>query len=561
MSDPENSRGLYVMRWRRKDGSTVWSEQRHVPIFNDEGQRMSVIGIVRDITERHEVDEQLRKLSRAVEQSSVSITITDADGRIEYVNPRFTQLTGFSFENVLGQEPRILNPENKQQSESQQILHTLQTGIEWRGELRNVTKTGTPYWESGIISPIHDNQGQITHFLAVMEDITQRKQQERERETILSVALALRAAKEIEDDRAIRGAVVDILDMEGFRVVSAENGIVGVKLAREEHPALIVCDIMMPYLDGYGVITQLRKHAETATIPFIFLTARTTQNDIRQGMNLGADDYLTKPFRAEELIRTIQARLERQARLAEKLQERVNDLQSNLMHVLPHELNTPLHGILAGVEFLKDEYSTLAPSDIEELLWIIHQSALRMRRLVANSLLHADLGLQEMSSENAPQDQTTEPTPVAFAIQQIAEQEAAAVARETDVRLQLEDAMLPILPNHLSKIVEEILNNAFKYSNPNTPVEITSYREGEAWRLTVKDHGRGMSEQEIAAISAFRQFQRKQYEQQGLGLGLAIVQRLLELYKGKLTIESVQGEYTTVKIMVPLATAADSPRA
>src|SRR6188474_131682 len=95
----------------------------------------------------------------------------------------------------------------------------------------------------------------------------------------------------IEDDRAIRGAVVDILELEGYRVLSAQDGVAGVALALQERPSLIVCDIMMPYLDGYGVLSQLRKHAETAIIPFIFLTARGTANDVREGMNLGADDY------------------------------------------------------------------------------------------------------------------------------------------------------------------------------------------------------------------------------------------------------------------------------
>src|SRR4051812_11942199 len=184
-----------------------------------------------------------------------------------------------------------------------------------------------------------------------------------------------------------------ILVIEDDKAIRAADGLAGVALAREEWPTLIVCDIMMPYLDGYGVLAQLRKHAETASIPFIFLTARTTENDIRQGMNLGADDYLTKPFRAEELLRAIQARIARQALLLEKLQRRVDELHRNLLSVLPHELNTPLHGILAGIEFLREEKGTLEAADIDQLLWIIQQSALRMRRLVSNSLLHNDLGV------------------------------------------------------------------------------------------------------------------------------------------------------------------------
>jgi signal transduction histidine kinase len=357
----------------------------------------------------------------------------------------------------------------------------------------------------------------------------------------------------IEDDSAIREAVVDILELEGYRAFSAEDGLAGVTVARKECPTLIVCDITMPYLDGYGVLAELRKHADTATIPFIFLTARSTANDVRQGMNLGADDYVTKPFSAEELLRTIQARIERQSVLAEKLQQRVNDLQKNLMSVLPHELNTPLHGIMAGVEFLREEYATLEKGDVDELLWIIHQSALRMRRLVANFLLHADLERLAHVSEAAAFVHQIAPVNVAPTLETVLQQEAAAATRQADIRLQLADASLRILPQHFSKIVEELVNNALQYSDPGSPVEIVCRTVGEHFSLSVKDYGRGMSREEIAQISAFQQFQRHHYEQQGLGLGLTLIQRLLELYRGQFHIASMPGEFTQVEIRLPLA--------
>jgi DNA-binding response OmpR family regulator/anti-sigma regulatory factor (Ser/Thr protein kinase) len=363
----------------------------------------------------------------------------------------------------------------------------------------------------------------------------------------------------IEDDPGIRAAIVDILELEGYHAFSAEDGVRGVACAREHRPKLIICDIMMPYLDGYGVLSQLRKHAETATIPFIFLTGRTSTDDVRQGMNLGADDYLTKPFGAEELLRTIQARLDRHARLAEKLQRRVDELHNNLLSVLPHELNTPLQSILAGTEFLRDEYASLEPSDIEELLRIVHLSALRMRRLISNSLLHADLGWVATDSTRETVERGATPISVASTIQLVAQQEAAAATREADLHMETQEAEICILQPHLSKIVEEVLNNAFKYSKAGTPVEVVArLEEGELW-LVVKNQGRGMRPEEIAAIGAFRQFHRKQYEQQGLGLGLTISQRLLELYQGKLLIESVQGEHTTVRVMLPLAAPTAVP--
>src|SRR5690349_6376579 len=117
----------------------------------------------------------------------------------------------------------------------------------------------------------------------------------------------------IEDNAEVRENTSEILELAGYDVVSAPNGKVGVDLAQKEKPDLIICDIMMPELDGYGVLHILSKKDETAGIPFIFLTAKTEKTDIRKGMNLGADDYLTKPFDDTDLLNAIEARLRKSA--------------------------------------------------------------------------------------------------------------------------------------------------------------------------------------------------------------------------------------------------------
>ena len=116
----------------------------------------------------------------------------------------------------------------------------------------------------------------------------------------------------IEDQPVMRRNIQTILEMEGFDVATAENGRVGVEAARTAPPDLILCDVMMPELDGYGVLTALRQEEKTATIPFIFLTAKGEKTDHRTGMNLGADDYLAKPVSSDELVAAINARFERQ---------------------------------------------------------------------------------------------------------------------------------------------------------------------------------------------------------------------------------------------------------
>ncbi len=119
----------------------------------------------------------------------------------------------------------------------------------------------------------------------------------------------------IEDNFEVRENTEEILELAGYEIVTAENGKIGVKKAKEELPDLIICDIMMPELDGYGVLHILSKDVKTSAIPFIFLTAKAEKTDFRKGMNLGADDYLTKPFEELDLLNTIENRLQRVERM------------------------------------------------------------------------------------------------------------------------------------------------------------------------------------------------------------------------------------------------------
>jgi CheY-like chemotaxis protein/CRP-like cAMP-binding protein len=130
----------------------------------------------------------------------------------------------------------------------------------------------------------------------------------------------------IEDNDDIRENIIEILELSGYNVHSAANGKTGVELAMKELPDIILCDIMMPEMDGYGVIDALNKHPETRATPFIFLTAKAERTDVRKGMELGADDYLTKPFDAKELLNAIESRMKKKelqqlfyGRSAEKL--------------------------------------------------------------------------------------------------------------------------------------------------------------------------------------------------------------------------------------------------
>jgi PAS domain S-box-containing protein len=148
-----------------------------IPYGYEEDWSRVIVSII-DITERRQAELELRKLSRAVEQSGSTIVITDTSGNIEYVNPKFTEITGYSYEEVIGQNPRLLKSGFTADEEYKQLWETIKSGREWHGELLNKKKDGTLYWESVTISPILNDRKEITHYVGVKEDITERKQSE-----------------------------------------------------------------------------------------------------------------------------------------------------------------------------------------------------------------------------------------------------------------------------------------------------------------------------------------------------------------------------------------------
>lgn len=150
------------------------------PVCNRDGTVVAVIETLKDMTDLKEAEEEVRKLSRAVEQSPNSIVITDTDGRITYVNPKFSQVTGYSSAEALGENPRILKSGELPAEGYKELWETIRSGREWRGEFHNRKKNGELFWESASISAIKDQDGKVTHFIAVKEDITARKLQERE---------------------------------------------------------------------------------------------------------------------------------------------------------------------------------------------------------------------------------------------------------------------------------------------------------------------------------------------------------------------------------------------
>ncbi len=354
----------------------------------------------------------------------------------------------------------------------------------------------------------------------------------------------------IEDQEDIREIVCEILMAEDFEVIDAENGEVGVKLARTEIPDLIICDIMMPKLDGYGVLQELRKNPSTNTVPFIFLTAKASKSDLRQGMQLGADDYLSKPFSREELLGAITARQKKQKAIDQQSQQQLDELRGNLTRSLPHELHTPLNGILGFSQILIEDYDTTPRDDALKMLKHIYDSGERLYRITQNFLLYAELELWEKDPQSQGQLITKEEMVVYTEkmIAQLCLKQADEVQRTTDLILELEPFAVNISEGQLTKIIKEVLDNAFKFSAPGTPVSVRTSSHQEIVEISICNLGIGMTAEQIAKLGAYMQFERKIHEQQGSGLGLIIAKRLTELNQGRLTIKSVPNQETNVQI-------------
>jgi len=356
----------------------------------------------------------------------------------------------------------------------------------------------------------------------------------------------------IEDNDDVREELVDILRFEGYEVTPAENGREGLELVPKVRPDLIVCDMMMPEMDGYETLRRVRSDANYATIPFVCLTARVERGDMRRAMEAGADDYVTKPFTAEELIAAVRAGLGKRARAEHESEEKLSDLRKRLSTTLPHELRTPLSIILGFADALLDPATAADPKTVVECAGYIEHSARRLYRLTENFLLFAELELLEQTHYRRI-SWLREPSAAAGYIARTAHKVAAEGQRESDLVVHVVPVSVCVTDSYLGKLVEELVDNAVKFSKPGSPVRVESAVEGDDLVLRVSDRGVGMTLQQVQSIQAYAQFDRMMHEQQGIGLGLSIARRIATLCEGTLVIESEPGHGTTVIIRVPVA--------
>ncbi|MBL8146703.1 MAG: response regulator [Anaerolineae bacterium] len=357
----------------------------------------------------------------------------------------------------------------------------------------------------------------------------------------------------IEDDTAIRDTVTDVLEFAGYSVLKANNGISGLEMAQAETPDLILCDIMLPGLDGYGVKLALNNAPQASSTPFIFITARSTREDFRQGMTLGADDYLTKPFSSRELLDVVATRIARYQQIAVSRATDLEALREYINLTLPHELRTPLTSMLGYLTMARDGVDTLNSDAMRDMLGQVERSSMRLHHLIERYVAYAQLRLISTNPELiAALREVGDEMPLGLALRHTAEGQAELAGRKADLHLDVQLGSAAIVGEHFERLITVLLENAFKFSEPGTPVTLTGRAEPPVYLITIRDRGRGMTPDQIRRIGANVQFERRTYEQQGVGLGLAMAYQIVHIYGGSLLLESKPGEGATARLELPL---------
>jgi len=352
----------------------------------------------------------------------------------------------------------------------------------------------------------------------------------------------------IEDTKSIREELRDILHFEGLQVFTAENGQEGIDKAKELLPDLILCDIMMPVKDGFEVFDELQNIKNLATTPFIFLTAKATNENRREGMILGADDYIAKPFDIDLLIRSIKSRLYKEKKRKQSENNKLETLQHNISFAIPQELLTPLNGIIGLSGLMKDPEVEIDDKELRDFASGIFDSGHRLLSTLQKFIYYTEVELLLNNDKNKAslKEEITETG------EQELEEESQIIARkfnrEADIELNLKPFNIKISSFHFEVIIANIVDNAFKFSNKGDKVIIEVELDDTHVHITVIDNGLGFNEVTLNQIGAFTQFNRSKMEQQGLGLGLITSKKLIDFYEGELSICGNKPKGSCVKL-------------
>jgi signal transduction histidine kinase len=360
----------------------------------------------------------------------------------------------------------------------------------------------------------------------------------------------------IDDNKHIRTQINLVLKLEGYTTHMASNGVEGVELARSVKPGLVICDIMMPEMDGYGVLNALRSNPATADVPFLFLSAKAEKHDIRQGMNLGADDYLWKPFSTEDLIKAIQARLDRHETTRRLLSEKLSPLdgisitRDKFLSLMTHDLKSAFTGVIGLAELMSSKHENMSPEEFAETLQLMNETVQSTYGLLDSFLDWSKMQIGGMA-----------PEPRAFDIQRCVNRALSLLApNASHKKITLNnnisaDTIVFADERMVEAIVRNLVYNALKFTHRGGSITLRSHNDNRTTTIAVEDTGIGISEEDIVRLlepsntfSSLGTFGEK-----GSGLGVLFCRELAEKNGGNLRIESVKDQGSTFSVTLPKA--------
>jgi two-component system sensor histidine kinase/response regulator len=361
----------------------------------------------------------------------------------------------------------------------------------------------------------------------------------------------------VEDDEDLRGSIQDVLADRGYVVYAASDGQAALELLESQalKPDVIVSDIGMPRMDGYEFFYAIHQSPNWRAIPFIFLTARGTKQDLHYGRKIGVDDYLVKPFEPDEFVVAVENKMRRAGELRQQAASELDDARRTMIQLLSHELRTPLTYVTGGYSLLADELGqTQLPPYAESSLSLIQSGANRLTRLTEQMILYAELAaghvhLQIQTAATAVHLQQAIDTSVAQ-LRDLAVEQNAQVTTENRAGRAVYSFGLPDMLTHA---VGEVMRNAIMYTTTGKGrVHVTLDQQDSIALITIADNGCGILPNDIDSVwKVLIQSDRKRREQQGAGMGLPIARMVVEAHGGHIELKSVVNQGTEVTFRLP----------
>jgi signal transduction histidine kinase len=357
----------------------------------------------------------------------------------------------------------------------------------------------------------------------------------------------------VDDNPDITQLVSALLRSKGYKAITATGGVEALSLIEQQRPDLILCDILMPDMDGFEVFHRVRSDRRWRAIPFIFITALIDQKTRMSSSELGAEAFITKPFTWQELFAVVAGVLHRAQELQTYAESEMDSFKSQLLFMITHELTTPLSVIRMLTDSMRGNLEQFGPKRMAEYMNLLAQSVGELSYVIESMLLalQIDSGRAQKSYE-----MWAAAKPLRLVLDAVVVKAGPKASRQ-GVSLHRAGFDSPLwVKGHeeqLQQIFARVLDNAINFSPAGKTVEVSLRQDGNRVLVTFADRGPGMTADEIKlAFERLRQVNRARQEQQGMGLSLNLARSLVEIHGGEIAIESTPGEGTNVTVALPL---------